>query len=63
MKIEGSKNKIFVHRDIKSENVLVHKDDKGCEIFKIADFGFSRSISNETDLMTSILGTPLYMSP
>jgi serine/threonine protein kinase len=46
MSVEGSKNKIFVHRDIKSENVLVHKDVNGNEIFKIADFGFSRSISN-----------------
>ena len=63
MSISEGKNKLFVHRDIKSENVLVHKGINGKDIFKLADFGFSRSISKENDLMTSILGTPLYMCP
>lgn len=37
--------KDFVHRDIKSENVLLKRSDKTNEIqYKIADFGFARSI-------------------
>lgn len=37
--------KDFVHRDIKSENVLLKKGDKYNETqYKIADFGFARSI-------------------
>jgi serine/threonine protein kinase len=51
------KNKIL-HRDIKPANILKTK-----ETFKIADFGFAKRIDHLDDLMTSIAGTPLYMSP
>ena len=57
------KNRVYVHRDIKSDNLLLHKTLNGKVFFKLADFGFSKSISEENAMMTSILGTPLYMSP
>ena len=51
-------NKSIIHRDIKPANILIH--DK---VIKIADFGFSKKISFDNDLMNSVAGTPLYMAP
>jgi serine/threonine protein kinase len=49
----------IIHRDLKPENILCHK-----ETFKIADFGFARQVDNfRSALLTSLVGTPLYMSP
>lgn len=31
--------------------------------FKLTDFGFSRMIDSENELMKSCVGTPYYMSP
>lgn len=30
---------------------------------KLCDFGFARSMSNKTEVLTSLKGTPLYMAP
>ena len=46
------------HRDIKPQNILLHDDT-----IKIADFGFSVIIKDFHQLMSTICGTPLYMSP
>jgi len=32
-----------------------------CGTLKVADFGFARSMSANTSLLTSVKGTPLYM--
>jgi calcium-dependent protein kinase len=48
----------LVHRDIKPENVLI-KDG----IFKVADFGFAREVQDSKKMLTTCVGTPLYMSP
>jgi serine/threonine-protein kinase CTR1 len=46
---------IIIHRDLKSLNVLVAKNDKNEWKMRIADFGLSRS--PEADMMTTQLGT------
>ena len=55
----------FIHRDIKSENVLLKKESKmngGYEIrYKIADFGFARSIGGVG--AKTHCGTQKYMAP
>ena len=49
----------IIHRDLKPENIMIH--DK---VFKLGDFGFSKHVSNyKSQMLTSLVGTPLYMSP
>ncbi|XP_059810045.1 serine/threonine-protein kinase 36 isoform X3 [Hypanus sabinus] len=48
-----------LHRDLKPQNVLIGKGG----ILKLCDFGFARAMSQQTLVLTSIKGTPLYMSP
>lgn len=49
----------IIHRDLKPENIMIH--DK---VFKLGDFGFSKHVSNyKNQMLTSLVGTPLYMSP
>jgi fused-like protein len=49
----------ILHRDMKPQNILLCKDNR----VKLCDFGFARAMSTETMVLTSIKGTPLYMSP
>jgi len=49
----------ILHRDMKPQNVLIGKGG----IVKLCDFGFARAMSVNTLVLTSIKGTPLYMSP
>jgi len=49
----------ILHRDMKPQNILLTKG--GC--VKLCDFGFARAMSFQTLVLTSIKGTPLYMSP
>lgn len=49
----------ILHRDMKPQNILLCKENR----VKLCDFGFARSMSFETMVLTSIKGTPLYMSP
>jgi serine/threonine-protein kinase ULK/ATG1 len=51
------KNNI-IHRDIKSQNILVSDDDN----IKIIDFGFSKYFKIDK-MMNTICGSPLFMSP
>jgi len=49
----------IIHRDLKPDNILMHEG-----VFKLADFGFAKCVENfNKDLMKSLVGTPLYMSP
>ena len=49
----------ILHRDMKPQNILIGKNGA----MKLCDFGFARAMSRETIVLTSIKGTPLYMSP
>ncbi|KAJ8267031.1 hypothetical protein GJAV_G00137520 [Gymnothorax javanicus] len=49
----------IIHRDMKPQNILLGKDG----VVKLCDFGFARAMSVSTLVLTSIKGTPLYMSP
>ena len=48
-----------IHRDLKPQNILIASGGR----IKICDFGFARTLSSQSMLMTSIKGTPLYMAP
>ncbi|OQR88028.1 protein kinase [Achlya hypogyna] len=49
----------IIHRDMKPQNILVGTKQQ----IKLCDFGFARAISADTNVLTSIKGTPLYMAP
>lgn len=49
----------ILHRDMKPQNILVGNGGT----VKLCDFGFARAMSQNTQVLTSIKGTPLYMAP
>ena len=60
----------IIHRDIKSDNILLHYDNYKDLItnnflnakIKIIDFGFAKFL-NKNELAGSLVGTPMYMDP
>jgi serine/threonine protein kinase len=49
----------IIHRDLKPANILVQDG-----VFKLTDFGFAKKVDDyEEQMMVSLVGTPLYMSP
>ena len=62
--LQYAHDKGIIHRDIKPENILIAVDGS----VKIADFGLSRILGNESghEMLTGthqVMGTPRYMAP
>jgi eukaryotic-like serine/threonine-protein kinase len=61
----------IVHRDIKPENLFLARREDGSEIVKVLDFGISKAALTGTVFggdegliqTSSLMGSPLYMSP
>lgn len=53
-------HKKIIHRDLKTENILLNNG-----VVKIGDFGFARFIEGDSyePIKFSIKGTPLYAAP
>jgi serine/threonine protein kinase len=49
----------IIHRDIKAANLLITKEG----VIKLADFGASAKLKDETEKRYSIVGTPYWMAP
>ena len=54
-----------IHRDLKSQNIIVSLDSKGEDIPKLLDFGIAKTLEPDSPALTStgmVIGTPHYMS-
>jgi len=55
-------DKNIVHRDIKAENMLFLSTEENAPLL-IADFGLSKIIDNQINVLMTTCGTPGYMAP
>lgn len=64
--LEYLHSKGYVHRDVKPENIVLTKDDKGKRIAKLGDFGLARNYLIHGGSLTAVnewLGTVVYCPP
>jgi len=55
-------DKNIVHRDIKAENMLFKSKEENAPLL-LADFGLSKIIDNQINVLMTTCGTPGYMAP
>ncbi|ORE02854.1 Pkinase-domain-containing protein [Rhizopus microsporus var. microsporus] len=53
----------IVHRDLKLENILIHREQDDQIILKITDFGLARVVDPESPLLTTRCGSEEYAAP
>lgn len=61
-------DKQLIHRDIKLQNILIHRKANGRLVIKIADFGFcmtgqTYAIKQQKMMEMTMCGSPYYMAP
>jgi serine/threonine-protein kinase len=66
--LELAHAKSIIHRDLKPANVFLHRPGTGALVPKVLDFGISKMIDPASPQIaltntSTILGSPLYMSP
>ena len=49
----------ILHRDLKTQNIFLTSSG----LVKVGDFGVSKVLRNTVELASTMIGTPLYMSP
>lgn len=49
----------ILHRDLKTQNIFLTKS----KIIKVGDLGIARVLDSSSDMATTLIGTPYYMSP
>lgn len=49
----------ILHRDLKTQNIFLTKSN----IIKVGDLGIARVLETSSDMATTLIGTPYYMSP
>ena len=57
--LDSAVKKNLLHRDIKPGNILFDREHEP----KLVDFGLARNAESETEMETSIFGTPYYVAP
>jgi serine/threonine protein kinase len=53
----------MAHRDMKLNNMLLHIEKNGEQVYKIADFGTAKAYDNQREFLSTFCGTELYLHP